>query len=154
MKVNYFGGFSLSLGKECEKKSILSFFFWTCSMACGISVSDQGLNLGPQEWKHRVLTTGLPGNSQKVSFQWTCFLSSDQPLFQLIFISIYQALIFVNIVYYICICTYILVLNMLVYMFMYVLYPYYMYKYIYTLIIYTYTHSLKSSRSIAKCLMP
>ena len=27
MKVNYFGGFSLSLGKECEKKNIYLFFF-------------------------------------------------------------------------------------------------------------------------------
>ena len=47
MKMNYFEGFSLSLAKECEKKSIFLFFFCTCSMACGILVSDQGFESGP-----------------------------------------------------------------------------------------------------------
>ena len=32
-------------------------------MACGILVPDQGLNPYPFPWEHRVLTTGLVGNS-------------------------------------------------------------------------------------------
>ena len=33
------------------------------SSACRILVPSQGLNLGPQEWKHTALATGPPGNS-------------------------------------------------------------------------------------------
>ena len=42
------------------------FFF--PAAPCGLVGSwfpDQGLNPGPQQWKHRVLTTGPPGNSLK-----------------------------------------------------------------------------------------
>ena len=36
-----------------------------CSEACGIlAPNDEGSNLCPQQWKHRILTTGLPGKSQ------------------------------------------------------------------------------------------
>ena len=41
----------------------LIFFFWPCHTACGTLVPNQGLNLGPCQWEHRVLTTGPPGNS-------------------------------------------------------------------------------------------
>ena len=47
--------------------SFLSFFFFFFfemhRAVCGILVPCQGWNLGPQQRKHRVLTTGLPGNS-------------------------------------------------------------------------------------------
>ena len=33
------------------------------SSSCRILVPSQGLNLGPQEWKHTALATGPPGNS-------------------------------------------------------------------------------------------
>ena len=32
-------------------------------VACGILIPNQGLNLCPLHWKHRVLTNGLPGKS-------------------------------------------------------------------------------------------
>ena len=38
--------------------------FWLCCVACGILVPWPGIEPGPQQWKHRVLTTGPPGNSQ------------------------------------------------------------------------------------------
>ena len=34
----------------------------------GSSFSNQGLNPSSLQWKHRVLTTGLPGNSQESTF--------------------------------------------------------------------------------------
>ena len=40
------------------------FFFFLATWLTGSYFPDQGLNLGPQQWKSRVLTTGLPGNSQ------------------------------------------------------------------------------------------
>ena len=33
--------------------------------------SDQGLNSGPPQWKHQVLTTGLPGSSWMVNVLWS-----------------------------------------------------------------------------------
>ena len=42
-------------------------FVWLCCAACEIYFPDQRLNLGPQQWERRVLTTGLPGNSQVLS---------------------------------------------------------------------------------------
>ena len=41
-----------------------NFFFSTLCAACKISVPDQVLNPSPLQWKLRVLSTGLPGNSQ------------------------------------------------------------------------------------------
>ena len=38
------------------------FLFWLYRMACGILVPQPGLNLCPQQRKHRVLTAGPPGN--------------------------------------------------------------------------------------------
>ena len=44
--------------------SIFFFFsFWLCQTAFRILVPDQGSNLCPLQWKHRVLTTGSPGKS-------------------------------------------------------------------------------------------
>ena len=45
------------------KQTSLSFFFWVHSAACRISVP-QPCELGPQQWKCTVLTTGPPGKSQ------------------------------------------------------------------------------------------
>ena len=43
---------------------LLSFFsFWLCCEACGILVPQSGIEPMPLQWKHRVLTTGLLGNS-------------------------------------------------------------------------------------------
>ena len=39
------------------------FMFWPCRAACRVSVPDQGLNSHSLQWKHGVLTTGLPGKS-------------------------------------------------------------------------------------------
>ena len=41
-------------------------FSWLSHMACGMLVPQQELNPCPLHWKHRVLTTGLPGKS------WAC----------------------------------------------------------------------------------
>ena len=41
----------------------MSFFFFFGRAACGIP--DQGLNLCPLHWEHRVLTTGSPGKSHQ-----------------------------------------------------------------------------------------
>ena len=43
--------------------SLFLKFFWPCCIACEILVPDQGVNLGPRQWKPRVLTTGPPGNA-------------------------------------------------------------------------------------------
>ena len=52
------------MGKFLSFIALLFFFFkflfFGC-MACGILVPDQGSNLHPRQWKHRVLTTGPPG---------------------------------------------------------------------------------------------
>ena len=58
-------------GKGCwiVRKQWL-FFFWPHHMTCS-QFSKQGLNLCPHQWKHRVLITGQPGNSQWwFSFTW------------------------------------------------------------------------------------
>ena len=41
----------------------VSFFFWPHCMACRILVPWPGIEPCPLQWKCRVLTTGLPGNS-------------------------------------------------------------------------------------------
>ena len=43
--------------------SHLIYFFWPCHTACGILVPQPWIEPGPRQWKHRVLTTGPPGNS-------------------------------------------------------------------------------------------
>ena len=45
--------------------SFVCFLFWPHCTACGILVPRPGIEPGPQEWKHRVLTTGPPGNSHR-----------------------------------------------------------------------------------------
>ena len=54
-----------------------SFFFFFCPAAqlVGSSFPDQGSNPGPLQWKHGVLTTGPPGNSQPLFLKLQpCFL--------------------------------------------------------------------------------
>ena len=41
------------------------FFFWLQCMTCGILVPWLGLDLCPWQWKHRVLTIGLPEESHE-----------------------------------------------------------------------------------------
>ena len=53
---------TLLRGTSCP--TVLSFlfyiilFFWHTTWLAGPSFPEQGLNLGPWQWKHRVLTTG------------------------------------------------------------------------------------------------
>ena len=43
------------------------YFFWLCCMAYGILVPRSGIEPGQWQWKHRVRTTGPPGNSRVLS---------------------------------------------------------------------------------------
>ena len=40
----------------------LLFLFWLCCAACRISVPWLGIEIGPQQWEHQILTTRPPGN--------------------------------------------------------------------------------------------
>ena len=42
--------------------------FWPHHVACRILVPLPEIEHGPQQWKHRILTIGPPGNSQEWSF--------------------------------------------------------------------------------------
>ena len=57
----YWSSFKVLLKWRKLKMIIRHTFF-----ACGILLSDQGLNPGPRKWELQVLTTGLPGNSLKM----------------------------------------------------------------------------------------
>ena len=57
--------------------SFYSFFFWLHYALCG-NFPDQGLNLCPLKWKHRLLTPGPLGKFLQPSFLQMFFLS---PLF-------------------------------------------------------------------------
>ena len=48
------------LSKEVTKNFT---YLFDCPVACGILVSQPGLNLWPLDWKLQVLTTEPPGNS-------------------------------------------------------------------------------------------
>ena len=48
------------------------FFGCTTHLACGILVPDQRWSPSPLQWKHGVLTTGLPGKSCKVPLLLCC----------------------------------------------------------------------------------
>ena len=51
-------------------------YFWPCVWHAGSYFSVQGSSLHhPLRWKHRVLTTGLPGESWRVILK-TCVLAS------------------------------------------------------------------------------
>ena len=69
-------------------KILFLFYFWPDPAWLARSqFPDQGLNPGPQEWKHKILTTGPPGNPLNLFFyslitffkkslcSSTCFLS-------------------------------------------------------------------------------
>ena len=45
------------------------FLFWPCCATCRILVPEPELNQDPRQWKCRVLTTGLPGNSPLHHFE-------------------------------------------------------------------------------------
>ena len=51
----------------------LNQFFLFLSHHVGSYFPDQGLNLYPLQWKHRILTTGLPGKSLYMVFEITLF---------------------------------------------------------------------------------
>ena len=50
-----------------EEKEVLSFYylFSLYCTACGILVHQPGVKCEPLHWKHRILTSGLPGNLKK-----------------------------------------------------------------------------------------
>lgn len=60
--------------------SFLNFIFWLNHSACGSSFSSHRLNLHPLCWKHGVLTTGSPGNSQNSHSFLNSFSSGLRPL--------------------------------------------------------------------------
>ena len=47
------------------KNNFFFFFFGHAIHHVGSYFPDQGSNRCPVQWKHRLLTTGLPGNSQE-----------------------------------------------------------------------------------------
>ena len=51
------------------------YFFWLGHTACEILVPPPGIELGPPQWKHQVLTTGPPGNCQKLTSFIQIFVS-------------------------------------------------------------------------------
>ena len=51
-------------------------FFWPYCMACRISVPQPGINPCLLKWKHRVLTTGLPGKSLQLQFIFYIYIYS------------------------------------------------------------------------------
>ena len=51
-----------------------TIFFFGCSEWLVGSYLQPGLEPGPRQWKHWVLTTGPPGNSHNFSFFIDCFL--------------------------------------------------------------------------------
>ena len=53
------------------------FFFWPCYVACGILVPRPGIEPRLWQWQHRVLSTGLPGNSLSSLFKFF-FLFADK----------------------------------------------------------------------------
>ena len=55
------------------------FFFWSCGMGCGILVPNQGSNWCPLYREWRILTTGLPGESQHFEF-WQMYNVIYTPL--------------------------------------------------------------------------
>ena len=67
-------------GLSCGTQDIQSWLWHAGSLliACGIWFPDQGSNLGPLHWEHRVLVTGLPGKSMELVFYnytWTIILN-------------------------------------------------------------------------------
>ena len=54
------------LSQSCheDKRRYFVLFSWQCLAACGILVPQSGIKPTPWQWKHGVLTTGPPGNSQ------------------------------------------------------------------------------------------
>ena len=71
----------------CKKKEICAYtflkVFWPCCTACGISVTNQGLNPCRLHWQRRALTTGPPGKS----YAYTCCVPSSELSAVLIFFS-------------------------------------------------------------------
>ena len=50
-----------------KQEVIFFFFFWPHHLLLGSLFPDQELNLGPWQWKHRVLTTEPPGNALMIT---------------------------------------------------------------------------------------
>ena len=52
--------------KTGRHDNLFLLFIWLYCVACGIFVLWPGIEPWPWQWKHRVLTTGPPGNSQEM----------------------------------------------------------------------------------------
>ena len=59
------------------KVLFMFLFFWPCHTACRILVPRPGIEPGPRQLKHRVLSTGPPGKSPKVLIVMESFFFSS-----------------------------------------------------------------------------
>ena len=51
---------------DVELYFLVYLFIWLCLECCRITVSRSRIECGTLQWKHRVLTTGPPGNSPEL----------------------------------------------------------------------------------------
>ena len=62
------GQFSMSVSPLLQHVRSLVGTFEFSVAACGIQILEQGSNLGPLCWKHRILATGPPGSPSNLFF--------------------------------------------------------------------------------------
>ena len=55
---------------NCSKVWFLLVFYFARATSCRISVPWQGIESRPWQWKHQILTTWQPGNSQQDFHKW------------------------------------------------------------------------------------
>ena len=81
MSVKGFGPFLNWILFSYHYVFVFVFFFGQGVWLARSWFSYQGWNSGPQQWKHRVLTTGLPGNSLLFwSFKSSLYILNNSPL--------------------------------------------------------------------------
>ena len=51
----------------------MAFFFFSCTLACRISVPWPGIEPSPHQWKHQILTSRPLGNSLGNLLDWLCW---------------------------------------------------------------------------------
>ena len=84
-------------------------FIWLCQVlvvACGIQFPDQGSNLGPLHWEHRVLATGLPGKPLFIIVEQCIYSLVDGRLGVFHFFAIISNSV-INVLIQVFVCTYI-----------------------------------------------
>ena len=75
-QVAYTGSLSSWEGQCWVYLLLLFVYFWLCCMTCSIFVPQPGIEPEPQQWKHQILTTGLPGSSWMVNVLWSALNSA------------------------------------------------------------------------------